>query len=61
MLLLILLTVLLKEIGKDQVHVSGGTGKAKPPTYKVSVGYKAFYLGEGEISYAGAAAYERAA
>ena len=54
-------TVLLKEIGKDQVHVSGGTGKAKPPTYKVSVGYKAFYLGEGEISYAGPAAYERAA
>lgn len=50
----------LKEIGKDQVQVSGGTGKAKPSTYKVSVGYKAFYLGEGEISYAGAAAYERA-
>ena len=53
-------TVKLKEAGKDQVHVSGGTGKAKPSTYKVSVGYKAFYLGEGEISYAGPAAYERA-
>jgi len=53
-------TVQLKEIGKDQVHVSGGTGKSKPPTYKVSIGYKAFYLGEGEISYAGFAAYERA-
>jgi hypothetical protein len=53
-------TVQLKEIGKDQVQVSGGTGKVKPSTYKVSVGYKAFYLGEGEISYAGAAAYERA-
>ncbi len=53
-------TVQLKEIGKDQVQVVGGTGKAKPSTYKVSVGYKAFYLGEGEISYAGAAAYERA-
>jgi hypothetical protein len=53
-------TVKLKETGKDQVHVSGGTGKAKPSTYKVSVGYKAFYLGEGEISYAGPAAYERA-
>ena len=53
-------TVQLKEIGKDQVHVSGGTGKTKPATYKASIGYKAFYLGEGEISYAGAAANERA-
>ena len=53
-------TVLLKENGKDCVHVSGGSGKAKPDTYKVSLGYKAFFLGEGEISYAGAAAYERA-
>jgi len=53
-------TVHLDEIGKDKVHVSGGSGKGKPETYKVSIGYKAFYLGEGEISYAGAAAYERA-
>jgi hypothetical protein len=53
-------TVHLDEIGKDKVHVSGGGGKGKPGTYKVSIGYKAFYLGEGEISYAGAAAYERA-
>lgn len=50
----------LKETGKDKVHVSGGSGKEKPATYKTSIGYKAFYLGEGEISYAGAAAYERA-
>jgi Acyclic terpene utilisation family protein AtuA len=42
------------------VQVTGGTGKKKPETYKVSVGYKAFYLGEGEISYAGAGALERA-
>lgn len=53
-------TVHLKEIGKDHVQISGGNGKTKPSTYKVSIGYKAFYLGEGEISYAGAAAYERA-
>ncbi len=53
-------TVKLTEIGKNQVHVTGGTGKKKPETYKVSVGYKAFYLGEGEISYAGASALERA-
>jgi len=53
-------TVYLKEIENNKVHVSGGSGKLKPSTYKVSIGYKAFYLGEGEISYAGSAAFERA-
>jgi hypothetical protein len=53
-------SVHLKEIDRDAVQVSGGSGKTKPNTYKVSIGYKAFYLGEGEISYAGDAAYERA-
>lgn len=53
-------TVHLKEVEENKVQVSGGTGKTKPSTYKVSIGYKAFYLGEGEISYAGSAAYERA-
>ena len=53
-------TVKLTEIGQNQVHVTGGTGKKKPETYKVSVGYKAFYLGEGEISYLGSSAFERA-
>jgi len=53
-------TVYLKETGKDKVQVTGGGGKTKPGSYKASIGYKAFYLGEGEISYAGAAAYERA-
>lgn len=53
-------TVFFKEIGKNKVQVTGGSGKKKPETYKVSVGYKAFYLGEGEISYAGASAFERA-
>lgn len=53
-------TVQLKDLGNNQVQVFGGTGKEKPKTYKVSVGYKAFYLGEGEISYAGKNAIERA-
>ncbi|MBA4849600.1 acyclic terpene utilization AtuA family protein [Emticicia sp. BO119] len=53
-------TVYLKEIGENQVQVTGGTGTPKPQAYKVSVGYKAFYLGEGEIAYAGASALERA-
>ena len=53
-------TVQLRETGKNQVRVTGGSGTTQPPTYKVSVGYRAFYLGEGEISYAGAGALERA-
>jgi hypothetical protein len=53
-------TINLQAIGEDEVKVTGGTGKKKTETYKVSVGYKAFYLGEGEISYAGASALERA-
>lgn len=52
--------VYLSESGPDLVSVRGGTGKNKPATYKVSVGYKAFFLGEGEISYAGSAVLERA-
>lgn len=50
----------LREVGLNQVQVSGGGGKEQPADYKVSVGYKAFFLGEGEISYAGAGALERA-
>jgi hypothetical protein len=53
-------SVQLKEIGKDMVQVSGGGGKAKPATFKVSVGYQAFWLGEGEISYAGTNALQKA-
>jgi hypothetical protein len=53
-------SVRLKQIGNDQVEITGGHGKAKPDTYKISVGYKAFWLGEGEISYAGQTALERA-
>ncbi len=53
-------SVKLRELARDQVEVTGGHGKARPENYKVSVGYKAFYLGEGEISYAGEAALERA-
>jgi hypothetical protein len=53
-------TVSLQDLGQNKVFVSGGTGIEKPKTLKTSVGYKAFFLGEGEISYAGDGAYERA-
>lgn len=53
-------TVHLKEVGKDQVKVWGAKGNEKPSTLKVSVGYQAGFLGEGEISYAGRNALARA-
>ena len=53
-------SVFLQQPAINQIEVKGGTGTAKPETLKVSVGYKAGFLGEGEITYAGAHAVERA-
>jgi len=53
-------SVSLKEVSPDRVMVKGGRGKPRTPTYKVSVGYRAGFVGEGEVSYAGAKAAERA-
>ena len=53
-------SVSLNEAGPDRVTVKGAKGRARTPTYKVSVGYRAGFVGEGEVSYAGAKAVERA-
>ena len=53
-------SVRLKDLGADRVHVSGGRGRARTATYKVSVGYRAGWVSEGEISYAGPNARARA-
>lgn len=50
----------LEEISLNQVKVTGGKGITKPNEIKVSVGYDAGFLGEGEISYAGHHAFGRA-
>jgi hypothetical protein len=42
------------------VAVSGGAGRRRPDTLKVSVGYLDSYVGEGQISYAGPGATARA-
>lgn len=52
--------VRLEEVGPNQVRVSGGRGQDAPRKLKVSVGYDAGFVGEGEISYAGTNALERA-
>ncbi|WP_238907197.1 acyclic terpene utilization AtuA family protein [Clostridium sp. YIM B02506] len=50
----------VEDIGKDRVSIKGAKGKKKTGLLKTSVGYKDCYIGEGEISYGGAGAYERA-
>lgn len=51
--------VSMVEAGKDQVRISGGTGKPKTDFLKVSIGYVDSYIGEGQISYAGPGAVSR--
>ena len=50
----------IRQIGPDKVEVSGGSGKAKSGKLKVSVGYRDSFMGEGQISYGGPGAVERA-
>jgi len=53
-------TVTMRETEPDRIEVRGATGRARPSKLKVSVGYLAGYIGEGEISYGGANALSRA-
>jgi hypothetical protein len=46
--------------GADRVRVGGARGRARPDTLKVSVGYRDGFVGEGQISYGGPGALERA-
>lgn len=52
--------ITMEEISTDNILVKGATGRQKPDTLKVSIGYKDGFTGEGEISYGGSGAYERA-
>ncbi len=46
--------------GPDRVSVTGGTGRARTDTLKVTIGYHDGFIGEGQISYAGSGAVNRA-
>src|SRR4029434_3616730 len=48
------------ETGSDRIDVRGARGRPRPGQLKVSVGYLAGYVGEGEIGYAGTNAVARA-
>jgi hypothetical protein len=48
------------QAGLDRVRVEGAKARPRTPTYKVTVGYDDGYIGEGQISYAGIHAVEKA-
>lgn len=52
--------VLVKQIGMNKVRISHASGKKPNGTYKVSVGYHDCWIGEGQISYGGSNALNRA-
>lgn len=53
-------TVSLSKIGTDRILVTGGKGNERPSELKASIGYDAGFIGEGEITYAGENAVDRA-
>jgi Acyclic terpene utilisation family protein AtuA len=52
--------VRITDVGDDRVTVDGASGRPRPESLKVSLGYLDGYVGEGQISYAGSGAVERA-
>ncbi len=55
-----LTTTKLEQVGKDQVRVTGTTGKPAPPTLKALLGYADGWMGEGYISFSWPQAYSKA-
>jgi hypothetical protein len=52
--------VSLTQEDQNRVRIGGAKGRARPKQLKVSVGYLAGYVGEGEIGYSGSNAVARA-
>lgn len=50
----------LEQVGPDRVHVSGVTGKPRPATLKVNMGYRAGFVGEAQFTYTWPQAYAKA-
>jgi len=50
----------VRQVAEDRVLVRGATGRPRPDRLKVSIGYADGFIGEGQISYGGPGAVERA-
>lgn len=53
-------SVKFTQLEVNKIKITGGGGKRKPTSFKVSIGYKTGFIGEGEISYIGSNAIQRA-
>jgi hypothetical protein len=51
--------VVLTQQGQDRVQVTGGQGHPRTNTFKVTLGYRDGFIGEGQMSYAGPGAQAR--
>lgn len=51
--------IALEEVGPDQVRVTGATGRARPDTLKVNMGYRAGFVGEARFTYTWPDAYAK--
>jgi hypothetical protein len=52
--------VCFTEVAKDRIQVTGGLARPRTSTYKVSIGYRNGFIGEGQMSYGGLGALSRA-
>ncbi|MEJ5359935.1 MAG: acyclic terpene utilization AtuA family protein [Desulfobacterales bacterium] len=52
-------SVRLTDLGEDRVQVTGGRGRPRTESLKVSIGYVDSWVGEGQISYGGPGAVAR--
>ena len=52
--------VTLQEVGPDRVRITGGTGRERPATLKVNMGYRAGFIGEAQFTYTWPDAYAKA-
>jgi hypothetical protein len=52
--------VKLEEVGPDRVLITGGTGKRRPETLKVNMGYRAGFVGEIQFTYSWPDAWKKA-
>jgi len=50
----------ITEVEKDKILIEGATGQKKTGKLKVSIGYKDGFIGEGQLSYGGPGAMDRA-
>jgi hypothetical protein len=52
--------VRLEQVAQDRVAVIGPKGRQRTPTYKATIGYFDGYIGEGQVSFGGPNAVQRA-